>query len=449
MNPIQADYDKARQQGPYAPADTGAQLGQGAAAPAANPNWGEFGKVTSIGKGHPDFEKMRERLAAEDGVRPEQIDDNDVMANYYANAKARYGKSIGRDDLSDDDFMAALRTNPEQGGRPGAAPDTNWAQDFRRFYKRNTNTGTVDVGVPIDPGRVAADGLAPQLGTLAAAKALGTKAPGLLPVTFALDGLDQFGWNPFTDRFGKGTLGHDEVVRGAEQHAKQPLPLNMLNSLGKPITTIREGGQLSYEAGKDLNKADSDFRSTLDMERKYRGDKEPDIMPASPSEYFFKQRPGGGYDKRTPGEALQHLHDKAWKDSKIPGLNYVYALAEADAEGGTQLLDQWRRKEDWRAWANKREADLQAQIAAGGPNGVTAKTQLDALREQKEELKGSVPENIYNNWDKPVAKPFDVAKGDFHMPWQDTQNSRTVGTIVGDNLSAAGKAINPLNWFDD
>jgi hypothetical protein len=416
-------YDKARTMGPATPApatpNVGEQAGQQAAQPPAIPEqaMGAFRTGSGISPTGEDFGNTRAAIAETEGRDPTGVTDDQVWNALYGYHQNQWASNGGK--AGDHDGFAASFNRPG-----GTAPSPNSAQQFRQWFKDNTTANVNVPGTQVDAGRVAADvggNLGLNAGVNAAAKSLGAKAPGLLPVTFGLDGLDLFGANPLTDRFGQGAMGTEEALRKGEQTADMSAPMRALTGLSQPLTTLYSGGTMAANAASDMGGAMDGQAQNVERERQRMREQganapEPSIVPNGASNYFFSQNPDGSYRKKTPGESLSHIHDRAWQDSKVPGLNYLQTLAEANSEGALGLQDQWRRLDTWREWSKNRQQEL----AAKAPTDPAAAQQLQVLQQKQEERKSTVPQNLYRNvTQREFVHPFkkDFWQGNFHAPW--------------------------------
>ncbi len=395
------------------PPSVGAALGQAAGggggstdplAPVAPDAMAAFRTGGGYTTNHPDFQATRSAFAEARGMDPAAVPDDQVWTAMY---------NVNRD-----------------GGVSGAVPQpgqppANAAERAREWFKRNTNTGTVGVGgVQVDPGRIAADGVAPQLLMNGVGKAVSGKAPGMVPAAFALDGLDLVGGNPFSDRFGKGTMGYDEALAKGEQTAQAPALLRGLTGATQPLTTLYSGGTMVNEAGKALDQASASQDDTIRMERArmQQTGQAPSLKPTAPNELAYVRHADGTHTRRSFGDRLGQVHQKAWEDSYIPGVNYISAMAESATENSLATAEEYKQRNLWREWAREKDQALQQQATAAPDPAqqAAAQAELDKLRAEREQMKSTTGENLDRNMSqRSIAHPLtrDFWRGNWHMPW--------------------------------
>ena len=432
------------------PKSVGAELGTAAAAPSQSPGTPSvapassqapipapfmeaFRRGSGITPDNPNYIHAREALAEHLNLPPEQVPEDRVWDLLYRGFQDEWARANGG-NMSHEAFVAQFQGGPGVGPGMPEAQDLNAAQRFRQWLKRNTSTGEVDVGgLSIDPGRLITDAVVPQIGATAAARsilsmfprspsgAIPKKAPGLfLPVVTGLDLLDTFGLNPTTDRFGKGIVTSDEARQVSQQLEGNPA-LASLMAFSQPIQgahrTIVAAGDAANAVGDAMRSQDATYRA--ERQRMAQTNQAPSTMPTAPSEYFFTRNPDGSYRKKTLGEALGQVHDKAWEYSYVPGVNYLMALAEANTEGLLQLRDQIHRRKMWREWAEAREQQLREAASQHDPaQRAWAEAELARLAQKREQMKPGVLENLYHNVTQGrMAGLKDIWSGNFHMPW--------------------------------
>ena len=431
------------------PKSVGAELGtaaassQGTGTPSGAPTSSQvsipapfmeaFRRGSGITPGDPNYIHAREALAEHLNLPPEQVPEDRVWDLLYRGFQDEWARANGG-DMSHEAFVAQFQGGPSAGMGMSESQDLNAAQRFRQWLKRNTSTGEVDVGgLSLDPGRFITDAVAPQVGAIKATRsllsmlpqsssgAIPKKAPGLfLPVVTGLDLLDTFGLNPTTDRFGKGTVTSDEARQVSQQLEGNPA-LASLMAFSQPIQgthrTIVATGDAANAVGDAMRSQDATYQA--ERQRMAQTNQAPSTMPTAPSEYFFTRNPDGSYRKKTLGEALGQVHNKAWEYSYVPGVNYLMALAEANTEGMLQLRDQFHRKKMWREWAKAREQQLREAAQQRDPaQRAWAEAELARLDQERKRMNPGALENLYHNVTQGrMAGLGDILRGNFHMPW--------------------------------
>ena len=173
-------------------------------------------------------------------------------------------------------------------------------------------------------------------GSPAAARVLG-KAPGgfaaSLPVGFGLDALDLAGINPLGQRFGQGLIGMTGLrEKGRDMAADGPL-WGGLSGLTAPLTTAATGLTSAFDAGSAVRENEASRARLIENEKKFAPD---GVIPADPMQKgkYFDKAPDW-WDWGAGTKALGKIHDEAWQNSWVPGLNYLAPWAEAVTEGLT------------------------------------------------------------------------------------------------------------------
>ena len=102
---------------------------------------------------------------------------------------------------------------------------------------------------------------------------------GALPTTFALDGLDLLGANPFSDRFDQGAMGSREALWGAQQLAQENALARGFHGFNSPLTTIYQGGAIGNAAINDFNAA----RTSMNQAYRREAARGPGGRPVAPA----------------------------------------------------------------------------------------------------------------------------------------------------------------------
>lgn len=389
------------------PADTGGDMGGDMGAAAATP------VPPGFNTGTPDFEEVRKTLAEHFGKQTTEITDDQVKENYGAFAQSLSGGGTG--------------------GTASPAADPNWMQRYRKWNRDVTKSGTpVSPKIQADAGNLTADlgaGLGINAAVNAGAKKLTGARPGFMPVNLGLDALDAVGLNPTSDRFGKGTLGTQESLRGAEDLAGENLPWGMARSLLQPVTTAHQVGTLGGDAARQVSELpgtqDATNRMAADLAK--RTGQAPAVAPTNPSEFHYSRNPDGSARELDASEKWQKILDKgkAYDASSpslaMPGAGYLSAFAESGLDGAAGTLDGFKQKNNYRQHLQDQEAKLRAEAAQATDtiNRRQAEMELEKVRKRQALAEPDRTENVYNNvTEGSVATPGEIIRGEFRWPWQ-------------------------------